>query len=46
MVELAESASLVERLGSRARRFAEGLTWESTAAATQDHLKAIIEGSA
>jgi glycosyltransferase involved in cell wall biosynthesis len=46
MAELADSAALVERLGSRARRFAEGLTWESTAAATENHLKAIIEGSA
>jgi glycosyltransferase involved in cell wall biosynthesis len=46
MVELADSASLVERLGARARRFAEGLTWESTVSATENHLMAIIVGSA
>jgi glycosyltransferase involved in cell wall biosynthesis len=46
MIELADSAPLVERLGGRARRFAEGLTWERTAAATESHLKDIIEGPA
>jgi glycosyltransferase involved in cell wall biosynthesis len=46
MVELADSALLVERLGGRARRFAEGLTWERTAAATESHLRDIIEGPA
>jgi glycosyltransferase involved in cell wall biosynthesis len=46
MVELADSPPLVERLGSRARRFAEGLTWERTAAATENQLREIIEGSA
>ena len=46
MVELADSPPLVERLGDRARRFAEGLTWERTAAATESHLKEIIEGPA
>ncbi|HEU5303543.1 MAG TPA: glycosyltransferase family 4 protein [Gemmatimonadales bacterium] len=46
MVELADSPPLVERLGYRARRFAEGLTWESTAAATERHLREIIAGSA
>ena len=46
MVELADSPPLVERLGSRARRFAEGLTWERTAAATENHLREIIDGSA
>jgi glycosyltransferase involved in cell wall biosynthesis len=46
MVELADSPSLVTRLGDRARRFAEGLTWERTARQTEDHLKDIIQGSA
>jgi glycosyltransferase involved in cell wall biosynthesis len=46
MVELADSPPLVERLGGRARRFAEGLTWEHTAAATETHLRDIIEGPA
>jgi hypothetical protein len=36
----------VSRLGQRARRLAEGLTWERTAAATERHLQDIIEGSA
>ncbi len=45
MVELADSPPLVERLGSRARRFAESLTWERTAATTENHLREIIEGS-
>jgi glycosyltransferase involved in cell wall biosynthesis len=46
MIELADSPPLVARLGERARRFAEGLTWERTAAATEQHLKDIIESSA
>jgi glycosyltransferase involved in cell wall biosynthesis len=46
MVELADSPILVARLGERARRFAESLTWERTAAATERHLQDIIEGSA
>jgi glycosyltransferase involved in cell wall biosynthesis len=46
MVELSDSPPLVTRLGEKARRFAEGLTWERTAAATESQLKAIIEGSA
>jgi glycosyltransferase involved in cell wall biosynthesis len=46
MVELADSPRLVTQLGERARRFAEGLTWERTAAATERHLKDLIEGSA
>jgi glycosyltransferase involved in cell wall biosynthesis len=46
MVELADTPALVARLGERARRFAEGLTWERTAAATEQHLRDIIEGSA
>jgi glycosyltransferase involved in cell wall biosynthesis len=46
MLELAESPPLVARLGDRARRFAEGLTWERTAAETEQHLQDIIVGSA
>jgi glycosyltransferase involved in cell wall biosynthesis len=46
MIEIADSPPLVARLGERARRFAEGLTWERTAAATEHHLRDIIEGSA
>ena len=46
MVELADSPPLVARLGDGARRFAERLTWAHTAAATESHLKDIIEGSA
>jgi glycosyltransferase involved in cell wall biosynthesis len=46
MVELADSPSLMTRLGDRARRFAEGLTWERTAHQTEDHLKKIIGSSA
>jgi glycosyltransferase involved in cell wall biosynthesis len=46
MVELADWPSLVTRLGERARRCAEELTWERTAEATEQHLKDIIQGSA
>jgi glycosyltransferase involved in cell wall biosynthesis len=46
MIELSDTPSLVARLGERARRFAESLTWERTAAATDQHLRDIIEGSA
>jgi glycosyltransferase involved in cell wall biosynthesis len=46
MIELADSPPLVARMGERARRLAEGLTWERTAAATERHLQDIIEGSA
>jgi glycosyltransferase involved in cell wall biosynthesis len=46
MLELADSPRLVTRLGEAARRFAEGLTWERTAAATEGHLRDIIEGPA
>jgi len=46
MIELSDTPSLVTRLGERARRFAEGLTWERTAAETEQHLLDIIEGSA
>jgi glycosyltransferase involved in cell wall biosynthesis len=46
MIELADSPALVARMGERARRFAEGLTWERTAAATERQLSDLIEGSA
>ncbi|MBA3260229.1 MAG: glycosyltransferase family 4 protein [Gemmatimonadales bacterium] len=46
MLELAGDLSLVLRLGGAARCFAEGLTWERTAAATIHHLDDIITGSA
>jgi glycosyltransferase involved in cell wall biosynthesis len=46
MLELADSARLVSRLGETGRRLAEGLSWERTAAATDRHLTDIIEGSA
>jgi glycosyltransferase involved in cell wall biosynthesis len=46
MVELADSPPLIARLGDRARRFAEGLTWERTALQTENHLKDIVRGSA
>jgi glycosyltransferase involved in cell wall biosynthesis len=46
MIELSDTPSLVARLGEHARRFAEGLTWERTATATEQHLQDIIEGSA
>jgi len=45
MLELAEAPALVANLGSGARRFAEGLTWERTAADTERHLLDIIAGS-
>ena len=45
MIELGDTPSLVTRLGERARRFAEGLTWERTAAATEQHLRDIIQDS-
>lgn len=46
MLELADSAHLVSRLGETGRRLAEGLSWERSAAATERHLTDIIEGSA
>jgi glycosyltransferase involved in cell wall biosynthesis len=46
MVELADSPYLVARLGERARRFAEGLSWERTAVETERHLQDIIAESA
>ncbi len=46
MLELADSPALVGRTGAAARRYAEGLTWESAAAATERHLDDIIAGAA
>lgn len=46
MLEFAGSPALVGRLGAAARRFAEGLTWEAAAAATERHLDDIITGAA
>jgi glycosyltransferase involved in cell wall biosynthesis len=46
MLELAAKPSLVEQLGMAARRFAEAHTWERSAQATEQHLQAIIAGSA
>ena len=45
MVELADSPPLVARLGERARRLAESLSWERTTSATEQHLVDIIESS-
>lgn len=45
MLELAGAPGLVATLGAGARRFAEGLTWERTAAGTERHLQDIIAGS-
>jgi glycosyltransferase involved in cell wall biosynthesis len=45
MVELADSPLLIARLGERARRFAEGHSWERATTATERHLTEIIEGS-
>lgn len=45
MVELADSPPLVARLGERARRLAESLSWERTTSATEQHLADIIESS-
>jgi len=42
MRELAEDPSLVERLGRAARRFAEGLSWDSAARATLAHIEKMV----
>jgi glycosyltransferase involved in cell wall biosynthesis len=46
MLELAGNPALVARLGGGARRFAERLTWDRSAAETERHLHDIIAGSA
>jgi glycosyltransferase involved in cell wall biosynthesis len=43
MLELAAQPPLVETLGRAARRFAEGLSWESAARATEAHLQEVVE---
>jgi len=42
MLELADDPALVNRLGKQARVFAEGLTWDAAAAATEAHLAQVI----
>ena len=42
MLALAADSSLVERLGQAARRFAEGLSWDSAARATLAHIEATV----
>lgn len=42
MVELAGDAELVERLGRGARAFAETLSWDAAATATERHLAMVI----
>jgi glycosyltransferase involved in cell wall biosynthesis len=44
MLELADAPARVAALGASARRFAEALTWERTAADTERHLLDIIAG--
>ena len=46
MLEVAASHEAVSALGREARSFAESLSWESAARATEDHLRDIINGSA
>lgn len=43
MLALAADRALVERLGEAARRFAEGLSWESAARATEAHLRGALQ---
>jgi hypothetical protein len=42
MLELAGQPALVERLGRGARAFAETLSWDAAAAATERHLAGVI----
>jgi glycosyltransferase involved in cell wall biosynthesis len=42
MLALAADSGLVTRLGSRAREFATGLTWEAAARATEGQLERIV----
>ena len=42
MVELAKDPAQIERLGSQARRFAEGLSWERAADATEEWIQGMI----
>ena len=43
MLALAADRPLVERLGQGARRFAEGLSWDAAARATEAHLQRVID---
>jgi glycosyltransferase involved in cell wall biosynthesis len=45
MDKLAASRSLVDELGQRARRFAEGFTWEQAADETERHLVRLTGGT-
>jgi glycosyltransferase involved in cell wall biosynthesis len=42
MLELAGDATLIARLGGGARAFAEGLSWDGAAQATEAHLEGVI----
>ena len=42
MLELAERPALVDSLGKNARAFAESLTWDAAAAATESHLAELV----
>jgi glycosyltransferase involved in cell wall biosynthesis len=42
LARIADDRSLVSELGSRARRFAEGFSWESAAEQTEAHLASIV----
>ena len=44
MIELANDPQLVERLGRKARRFAEGLSWERAADDTERWMQEMIAG--
>jgi len=44
MKQVASDRALVERLGVRARSFAETFTWERAASETAHHLVEVIEG--
>lgn len=45
MLELAERPALVDSLGKNARAFAESLTWDAAASATEAHLAEVIAES-
>ena len=46
MVEIASSLDVVSALGHEARSFAQSLSWDAAARATEAHLRDIINGSA
>jgi hypothetical protein len=43
MLELADHPAQVNRLGRQAQAFAEQLTWDGAARATEAHLRQVIE---